>query len=229
MVLHPDDAALHSGRPRGRRLKHRRLQGIVFACGSRLLSGQGLPSMIKRTVASICELIDEQRLLALAVVVDGSPYAGLLPYAVLPNRAGVLVHASALAKHSRGLSAGGPATVLLHEPYGPDKDPLQIKRVTFECLVHPLERKGEAWEQVGWADVEFSVGEESVGQLLRIMLPLKRHRCKITKLLLSANDRLTARTHQLPATVFFHMVRSTCVFYILYTTICCENKAHLST
>ena len=103
--------------------------------------------MIKRTVASICELIDEQRLLALAVVVDGSPYAGLLPYAVPPKRAGVLVHASALAKHSRGLSAGGPATVLLHEPYGPDKDPLQIKRVTFECVVHPLERKGEAWEQ----------------------------------------------------------------------------------
>jgi putative heme iron utilization protein len=35
--------------------------------------------------------------------------------------------------------------VLLHEQDGPDKDPLQIKRVSFECEVHPLERESEPW------------------------------------------------------------------------------------
>ena len=102
--------------------------------------------MIKRTIEEIRTLLDDQRLLALAVIVKDLPYAGLMPFSVLPDRSGVLVHASALSKHSRGLSDGGRATVLLHEQYGPDKDPLQIKRLTLECVVHPLERKSETWE-----------------------------------------------------------------------------------
>jgi putative heme iron utilization protein len=103
--------------------------------------------MLKSTVAGICELIDEQRVLSLAVVVDGIPYAGLLPFAVLPDRAGVLVHSSKLSRHAQGLSAGGHVGVLLHEPYGPDKDPLQIKRLTFECVVEPLERESAVWQE----------------------------------------------------------------------------------
>jgi putative heme iron utilization protein len=102
--------------------------------------------MIKSTISGIRELIDEQRLLTLAVNVEGMPYAGLLPFAVLPGRSGVLIHASELSRHSKGLSDGGSASVLLHEQYGPDKDPLQIKRLTFECRVKPLERKSKAWE-----------------------------------------------------------------------------------
>jgi putative heme iron utilization protein len=35
--------------------------------------------------------------------------------------------------------------VLLHEQDGSDKDPLQLKRVSFECDVHPLVRESEPW------------------------------------------------------------------------------------
>jgi heme oxygenase (biliverdin-IX-beta and delta-forming) len=103
--------------------------------------------MIKPTEAGVRSLIDEQRVLSLAVVVDGAPYVGLLPFAVLPNRTGVLIHSSTLSKHGRGLSDGARVSVLLHEQYGPGKDPLQVKRLTFECIAHRLERKSEAWEQ----------------------------------------------------------------------------------
>ena len=101
--------------------------------------------MLKSTARLIRTLLDGERVLSLAVLVDGAPFAGLLPFVPLPDYTGVLVHASKLSKHSAGLGAGARAAVLLHEQDGPDKDPLQIKRASFECDVHPLERDGAQW------------------------------------------------------------------------------------
>jgi hypothetical protein len=56
--------------------------------------------MLKSTARSIRELLDDQRLLALAVIADGAPYAGLLPFVVLPAYRGVMIHASRLSKHT---------------------------------------------------------------------------------------------------------------------------------
>lgn len=101
--------------------------------------------MLKSTIAGLRRLLDGQRVLSLAVLADGAPHVGLLPYVALPDRSGVLVHASQLARHSRGLAAGARVGVLLHEPDGADQDPLQIRRVTFDCRVLPLERGSDAW------------------------------------------------------------------------------------
>lgn len=101
--------------------------------------------MLKATARTIRELLDGQRVLTLAVIADAVPYAGLLPFVPLPGYSGVMIHASRLSRHSTGLAAGGRAAVLLHEQDGPDKDPLQIKRVSFECDVHPLARDSEPW------------------------------------------------------------------------------------
>jgi putative heme iron utilization protein len=101
--------------------------------------------MLKSTARVIRELLDGQRFLTLAVVSDGAPYAGLLPFVAVDGYSGVLVHASRMSKHGAALAAGGRAGILLHEQDGPGKDPLQIKRATFDCDVHPLERKGDAW------------------------------------------------------------------------------------
>ena len=107
--------------------------------------------MLKSTAKAVRDLLDEQRVLSLAVIVDGVPYAGLLPFVVLPEYAGVMVHASRLSKHTKGLGEGARAGVLLHEQYAPGKDALQIKRATFECVVRPIERKSEEWiEGRGW-------------------------------------------------------------------------------
>jgi hypothetical protein len=101
--------------------------------------------MLKSTARLIRNLLDGERILSLAVLVDGAPFAGLLPFVPLPDYSGVMIHASRLSRHSAGLTAGARAAVLLHEQDGPDKDPLQIKRASFECDVHPLERDSEAW------------------------------------------------------------------------------------
>jgi len=102
--------------------------------------------MLKSTARLIRSLLDGERVLSLAVLVEGAPFAGLLPFVPLPDYSGVLVHASRLSRHSAGLSAGARAAVLLHEQDGPDKDPLQIKRASFECDVQPLERDSAAWQ-----------------------------------------------------------------------------------
>lgn len=101
--------------------------------------------MLKSTLKAVRALLDGQQVLALAVLADGAPHAGLLPFVALPDCSAVFVHASRMAKHSQGLGDGARVGVLLHEQYAEGMDPLQLKRVTFECVVHPLERKGEAW------------------------------------------------------------------------------------
>jgi putative heme iron utilization protein len=107
--------------------------------------------MLRSTAKAIRDLLDEQRVLSLAVIVDGLPCAGLLPFVVLPGCAGVMVHASRLSRHTKGLGGGARAGILLHEQYAPGKDALQIKRATFDCAVRPLERSGDEWiEGRGW-------------------------------------------------------------------------------
>jgi putative heme iron utilization protein len=79
------------------------------------------------------DLFDNQRVLSLAVLVDGAPYVGLLPFAMQPY--GPLVHASALAKHTAGLKDGAPFSALVHLPDHDDADPQQIPRITLHGQV----------------------------------------------------------------------------------------------
>ena len=83
-------------------------------------------------------LLSGQRLLALGVVVDGEPVSGLVPYALAPDHGALVIQASRLAQHSQGLRAGGRWSGVVHEPDSPEKDPLQIARVTLEGEVVPL-------------------------------------------------------------------------------------------
>ena len=102
--------------------------------------------MLKSTVRALQSLLDGQRVLAVGVLAGTTPYAGLLPFVPVPDRSGVLVHASRMSKHSQGLTDGAHVGVLVHEQDGPDKDPLQIKRATFECVVRPIVRNSAEWE-----------------------------------------------------------------------------------
>lgn len=84
------------------------------------------------------EILTGQRLLALAVIVEGDPAVGLVPYAMAPDFAALYIQASRLARHSRGLQAGGRWSGAIHEPDAPEKDPLQIPRVVLEGGVEAL-------------------------------------------------------------------------------------------
>lgn len=118
------------------------------------------------------ELLTETRVLSLGVLVDGEPHVGLLPFALTPEFGSVLVHASTLARHSRGLQPGASYSALIH---GPDRDgdPLQVPRVTISGRVQRVERSAAGYSALRQVYVDrfptsqptFSLGDFSLYRL----------------------------------------------------------------
>lgn len=81
------------------------------------------------------KLLTEPRVLSLGVLVDGRPHVGLLPFVTAADYRSALIHASQLARHSRGLQPGLPFSVLIHDSDDQEVDPLQVPRVTISGTV----------------------------------------------------------------------------------------------
>jgi putative heme iron utilization protein len=94
------------------------------------------------------QLLTSQRVLSLAVLVDGKPYLGLLPYALKPDFSAALVHASRLARHTQGLQAGAPFAVLVHAPDEGSADALQVPRVSLTGEVQPVQENAAEYQQL---------------------------------------------------------------------------------
>jgi len=84
-------------------------------------------------------LLTAQRQLALAVVVDGEPVAGLVPYVVAADFGALYIQASRLARHTRGLETGARWSGVVHEPDSEAQDPLQVARLVLEGGVTQLD------------------------------------------------------------------------------------------
>lgn len=87
-------------------------------------------------LAVVRQLLIESRVLALALVVEEAPVIGLLPFVVTPDYRALVVHASSLARHTKGLHDGGQFDALLHEPVVGDVDALRVRRLTLRGPVH---------------------------------------------------------------------------------------------
>jgi putative heme iron utilization protein len=81
-------------------------------------------------------LLTEPRVLSLGVVVDGRPHVGLLPFVTTSDYGSVVVHASQLARHSRGLQQGSRFSILIHSGVDDESDALEVPRVTISGTVH---------------------------------------------------------------------------------------------
>jgi putative heme iron utilization protein len=98
-------------------------------------------------IRDLKRLLEGQRILALSVLIDTQPYVGLLPYVLTPERSAALVHASGLARHTRGLNQGAPFSVLVHRPDQPGGDPLQIERVMLQGFVEKLAKTSPEYHE----------------------------------------------------------------------------------
>jgi len=81
------------------------------------------------------KLLTESRVLSLGVLVDGRPHVGLLPFVVEAGYGSALIHASQLARHSRGLQPGSPFSILIHAREEEEHDALQVPRITISGTV----------------------------------------------------------------------------------------------
>lgn len=113
-----------------------------------------MAGMETAALAAIHALIDRERILTIAVVVGGDPVAALLPYAVSGDGGALLVHASGLARHTKGLVDGATVGVAVHVPATPDRDPLQIPRLTVQATVRHLARGTTAFDDAAGRLIE---------------------------------------------------------------------------
>ena len=92
------------------------------------------------------DLLTRQRMLSLGVLIDGSPYVGLLPFVARPGFQALVIHASNLARHTRGLAPGAPFGALIHATDRPDADPLQLPRLSLQGSVRRIPRDEAEWD-----------------------------------------------------------------------------------
>lgn len=85
---------------------------------------------------AVRHLLTGSRVLSLALIVEDAPVIGLLPFVVTPDYRALVVHASSLARHTKGLHDGAQFDALLHEPVVGDVDPLRVRRLTLRGPVH---------------------------------------------------------------------------------------------
>ncbi|MCM2257688.1 MAG: hypothetical protein NDJ94_18800 [Vicinamibacteria bacterium] len=85
-------------------------------------------------------LLTERRQLAISVLIDGEPAIGLLPFVVAPDYSSLIVRASGLARHTKGLLDGAPFDALIQRNDDPVHDALQLVRTTLRGKVTVLDR-----------------------------------------------------------------------------------------
>ena len=94
----------------------------------------------REVLEGIRGLLNNTRVLNLAVLVDGDPEAALLPFVRSDDYAAVYVQASGLARHSRGLTADARVSVLVHAADSADADPMQLPRLSLSATVRVLDK-----------------------------------------------------------------------------------------
>jgi hypothetical protein len=97
------------------------------------------------------KLLTESRVLSLGVLVDGRPHVGLLPFIAASDYRSAFIHASQLARHSRGLQPGSPFSILIHACDEQENDALQVPRITISGTV----------QLVAQADADFETSRQA--------------------------------------------------------------------
>jgi putative heme iron utilization protein len=103
------------------------------------------PMMRSEELGLLRDLLTGQRMLSLGVLIDSKPYVGLLPFVTRPDFGALVIHASNLARHTRGLVSGAAFGALIHATDRPDADPLQLPRLSLEGSVQRISRDEVEW------------------------------------------------------------------------------------
>ena len=111
------------------------------------------------------DLLTGQRMLSLGVLVDDKPYVGLLPFVTRPDFGALMIHASSLALHSKGLADGAPFGVLVHATDRPGADPLQLPRLSLQGKVRRIPREDAEWAAVRDVYIDKYPSSRSIFQL----------------------------------------------------------------
>jgi len=77
-------------------------------------------------------LIGSQEVAALGTLHDGEPFVSMVPYALLPEGAGFVIHVSALAAHTKDMVASPAVSLMVMAAPSPEVPPQALARVTIQ-------------------------------------------------------------------------------------------------
>ena len=86
------------------------------------------PDLSKR----LRDLITRQEVAALGTLHDGAPFVSMVPYALLPEGAGFVIHVSSLAAHTKDMVASPAVSLMVMAQPSPEVPPQALARVTIQ-------------------------------------------------------------------------------------------------
>ena len=78
------------------------------------------------------QLLLGQRIASLGTLHGGDPYVSMVPFAILPDGSGLVVHVSQLSSHTRDMLESPRVSLLVVAPEIPGKPPQATARVTVQ-------------------------------------------------------------------------------------------------
>jgi len=77
---------------------------------------------------------------------DGTPFVSMVPYAVAPTLACLVIHVSGLAAHARNLAARPNASLMVMQAELPGEPGHALPRVTLDVWANELEPGSQDWQ-----------------------------------------------------------------------------------
>ena len=84
------------------------------------------------TLAQRLRQLVEQPIASLGTLHDGEPFVSMVPYALLPDGAGFVIHVSALAAHTKDMLANPAVSLMIMAGPADDVAPQAVARVTIQ-------------------------------------------------------------------------------------------------
>jgi putative heme iron utilization protein len=90
--------------------------------------------------AALRELLRSQSVGSLGTLHDGEPFVSMVPWVLIPEGAGFVIHVSDLASHTRDMHAHPSVSLLIAAPESPGVPPQARARITVQGAARPIDR-----------------------------------------------------------------------------------------
>jgi putative heme iron utilization protein len=100
------------------------------------------------------ELVHGQPIAALGTLHEGRPFVSMVPFALLPDGTGWVIHVSHLASHTKDMVHNPEVSMLVAAPLVPGNSPLSLPRLTIQGTAHACDDASPAYATARAAYIE---------------------------------------------------------------------------
>lgn len=100
------------------------------------------------------ELVHSQPIAALGTLHEGRPFVSMVPFALLPDGTGWVIHVSHLASHTKDMLSDPDVSMLVVAPLVPGASPLSLPRLTIQGRAQACDESNPGYATARAAYVE---------------------------------------------------------------------------